>query len=79
MSVRWTLTIDCARPARLAAFWNLALGYVDASPPEGFASWPEWFRAFGVPPEEWDDGATSRIPGEYARLFHFSRSLSPRS
>jgi hypothetical protein len=31
MSVKWTVTIDCAHPAELAAFWNLALGYVDAS------------------------------------------------
>jgi hypothetical protein len=74
MSVKWSVTIDCAQPATLTAFWNLALGYVDASPPERFASWPEWFRAFGVPPEEWDDGPISRIPAEHGRLFRSSRS-----
>jgi len=57
MSARWTVTVDCADPAALAAFWCLALGYVEASPPEGFGSWPEWFAHFGVPQEEWDDGA----------------------
>jgi hypothetical protein len=35
VTTRWTVTIDCAHPARLAAFWRLALGYVAASPPEG--------------------------------------------
>ena len=48
MATRWTVTMDCADPARLAAFWRLALGYVEASPPEGFASWPEWLTHFGV-------------------------------
>jgi hypothetical protein len=38
MTTRWTVTIDCAHPAELAAFWSLALGYVEASPPAGFAS-----------------------------------------
>jgi hypothetical protein len=31
MATRWTVTMDCADPARLAAFWRLALGYVEAS------------------------------------------------
>jgi hypothetical protein len=57
MSTRWTLTFDCADPAALAAFWRLALGYVEAPPPQGFSSWQEWLTNSGVPPEEWDDGA----------------------
>jgi hypothetical protein len=32
-------------------------------PPQGFASLPGWFRASGVPPEEWDDGANIEDPG----------------
>ena len=62
MSARWSLTFDCADPAALAGFWRLALGYVEASPPEGFASWPAWFAHFGVPREEWDDGAYIEDP-----------------
>jgi hypothetical protein len=42
MATKWTLTIDCSSPAVLAAFWAVALGYVESSPPEGFASWEEW-------------------------------------
>jgi catechol 2,3-dioxygenase-like lactoylglutathione lyase family enzyme len=63
MSTRWTVTFDCADPAALAAFWCLALGYVAASPPAGFASWPAWFAHYGVPQEEWDDGAYIEDPG----------------
>ena len=57
MSTRWSLTFDCADPAALAAFWRVALGYVDGPPPEGFASWPEYLASVGVPAQEWDDGA----------------------
>jgi Glyoxalase-like domain len=55
--MRWSLTFDCADPAALAAFWRLALEYVDGPPPAGFASWPEYLAAVGVPEQEWDDGA----------------------
>jgi len=51
------LTLDCARPRELAAFWSLALGYVEPDPPPGWASWQEWLVGQGVPEDEWDDGA----------------------
>jgi hypothetical protein len=62
MQTRWTLTVDCRRPAALASFWCQALGYVEAPPPGGFESWQEWLTRFGVPPEEWDDGAYIQDP-----------------
>lgn len=33
------VTFDCAQPRRVARFWCEVLGYVPASPPEGFATW----------------------------------------
>jgi hypothetical protein len=54
MSTKWTVTIDCADPAKVAAFWRLALGYAEVSPPPGFASREEWLGHVGVPPEERD-------------------------
>jgi hypothetical protein len=57
MTTPWSLTIDCARPSLVAAFWALALGYVEPPPPNGFATWEDWFRQQGVPESEWDDGA----------------------
>ena len=62
MTTAWTLTIDCASPAKLAAFWKEALGYVDAPPPEGFATRQEWLERHGVPEDEWDDGAALSDP-----------------
>ena len=57
MTVRWSLTVDCAEPRVLARFWAVALGYIERPPPAGFVSWEAWFTDFGVPEAEWDDGA----------------------
>ena len=79
MSTRWSVTFDCADPAALAAFWCLALGYVQASPPEGFASWPDWFERYGVPPEEWDDGAYIEDPGGVLPGISFLKVPEPKA
>jgi Glyoxalase-like domain len=57
VATNWSMTIDCADPARLAAFWALALGYAERPPPIGFASWEEWLKHHDVPEDEWADGA----------------------
>ncbi|MDX2296819.1 MULTISPECIES: VOC family protein [Streptomyces] len=44
------VTIDCADPMRLAAFWCEVLGYVVPPVPEGFATWEEYDRS--LPAEE---------------------------
>lgn len=44
------VTIDCAEPTRLAAFWCEVLGYVVPPVPEGFATWEEHDRS--LPTEE---------------------------
>jgi len=51
------MTLDCADPAAQARFWKVALGYVDAPPPEGWGSWEAWYVDQGVPRDEWNDGA----------------------
>jgi hypothetical protein len=62
MSTKWSLTFDSARPAELAKFWCVALGYVEAGPPTGFETWQAWFTHFNIPEEEWDDGAYIEDP-----------------
>ena len=60
MSVRYQLVIDCADPDRQARFWAAALGYELAPPPAGFATWDDYYRDLGLPPEELT-GAADRI------------------
>ena len=53
MLTRVDLTLDCANPQLLAAFWKTAAGYVDEPPPPPFATREEWLSQFD---DEFDDG-----------------------
>ncbi|MFD5519320.1 VOC family protein [Streptomyces sp. NPDC127066] len=57
MEMTMQLTIDCADPPRLVAFWSEALGYVPEPPPGDHATWREYWEAMGVPEEELPAGA----------------------
>ena len=52
MAAGFTLVIDCSDPDRLSRFWEAALGYVAAPPPDGAASWDEYWRDFGLSEED---------------------------
>jgi len=65
-------------PGTLAAFWSLALGYAEASPPQGFASWAEWLEHAGIPPEEWDDGAYIEDPDGVRPSISFLKVPEPK-
>ena len=56
MATGFTLVIDCSDPDRLSRFWEAALGYVAAPPPDGAASWDEYWRDFGLSEEDLDIG-----------------------
>ena len=73
MSTTWALTVDCAHPRPLAAFWALALGYVEPPPPDGFGSWEAWLVHYGVPEEEWDGVAYLADPAGQAPGLSFLR------
>jgi hypothetical protein len=79
MAISWSLTIDCAHPAKLAEFWALALGYVTSPPPAGFASREEWLTHHGVPAEEWDDGAYLSDPAGMAPGLSFLKVPEPKA
>ncbi|WP_280839380.1 VOC family protein [Micromonospora sp. A200] len=51
------VTIDCADPRRMVAFWAEALGYVPEPPPDGHRTWRDYWAATGVPAEELPEGA----------------------
>jgi catechol 2,3-dioxygenase-like lactoylglutathione lyase family enzyme len=64
------ITVDCADPGGLAAFWAEALGYRLQDPPAGFASWDEALEAMGVPPANRNDASAVVDPeGAGPRLF----------
>lgn len=74
------VVIDCADPADLAAFWAGALaprGYAVPAPPGGFADWPAFLDAQGVPPERWNDASALESEG-HPRIF-FQRVDEPKT
>ncbi len=70
MTTRLQVTIDCADPAALAAFWAAALGYQIQDPPAGYTTWPEALAAWGVPESEWNSASAVVDPtGQGPRVF----------
>ena len=71
MPVSYQLVIDCAEPEPMAHFWAAALRYVVAPPPEGHATWDDWYRSIGVPEEELGIGDDSIVDptGEGPRIW----------
>ena len=70
MTAAIQLVIDCADPDAQARFWAAALGYVVQPPPEGFATWDDALRAWGVPEEAWNDASAIVDPeGGRPRVF----------
>ena len=39
MALKVQVTFDCEDADRMAAFWAIALGYIEQPPPRGFDSW----------------------------------------
>jgi hypothetical protein len=48
------ITFDCADPGALAEFWAEALDYQLQPPPDGFETWDDALRTFGVPEDQWN-------------------------
>jgi hypothetical protein len=70
MAIAVQITFDCADPDRVAAFWAEALGYLVQPPPEGYASWPAFLTAQGIPEEEWPHVSAIIDPaGQGPRIF----------
>ena len=70
MTREFQVTFDCADPAAQAAFWAEVLGYQLEAPPEGFETWPDALKAFGVPEGQWNSRSALRpVDGDGPRIF----------
>ena len=64
------VVFDCARPGELASFWATALHYQVQPPPEGFDSWEDALRSWGIPEELFDSRSAVVDPeGNGPRIF----------
>lgn len=79
MAISVQVTIDCADPARLAAFWAAALEYELQPPPEGFESWPAALTGWGVPESEWNSASAIVDPAGAGPRVFLQRVPEPKS
>src|ERR1043165_4858973 len=79
MTTRWSLTFDCHDAEGMARFWTVARGYRDCPPPEGWDTWEAWLEHFGVPEEEWGDGASLQDPQGVLPKISFLRVPEPKT
>jgi hypothetical protein len=79
MATSVQIVIDCADPARLAAFWATALGYEQQAPPPGYASWPDFLTAQGVPEAEWNAANAVVDPAGVGPRLFFQRVPEPKA
>lgn len=68
VSYSFQVTFDCHDIQSMTRFWAVALNYSIQQPPDGFASWPEFAAARGIPRELWR-GAVIDPAGPGPRLF----------
>ena len=61
MSVRFQIVVDGKDVEGLARFWAAALKYVPEPPPQGFASWREFYVSLGVTGDDLDIGTDSIV------------------
>ncbi|MEV7209054.1 MULTISPECIES: VOC family protein [unclassified Streptomyces] len=65
------ITFDCASPERVGRFWCEVLGYVAASPPEGFATWDDYNGS--LPAEDRDAWFGCSDPSGVGPRLYFQR------
>ena len=73
MATTVQVVIDCADPARLARFWATALDYIVQPPPDGFGSWEDALRAWGVPESEFNSASAVIDPDGVGPRVYFQR------
>jgi hypothetical protein len=72
------VTFDCADPDRVANFWAATLGYKLQDPPEGYATWPEFLTASGVPEADWNKASAIVDPDGRGPRIYFQRVPEPK-
>lgn len=78
MATSVQIVFDCADPNRLATVWAAALHYKMDDPPTGFASWPEFLKAQGVPKSEWNSASAIVDPDGIGPRIYFQQFDTPK-
>lgn len=72
------VVFDCADPSRLAKFWASALHYEEQDPPPGYASWPDFLKAQGIPEVDWNNANAIVDPDAMGPRIYFQQMDTPK-
>jgi hypothetical protein len=78
MATRFGITVDCANPATLGAFWCAVLGYQEEPAPAGFPNWTSYDLANGISVEQANAGMTIVDPAGTGPRIYFQRVPEPK-
>src|SRR3989440_265078 len=78
MGTSTQIVFDTVDPDRLARFWAEALHYKLQDPPTGFASWPAWLKAQGIPESEWNSASAIVDPDGKGPRIYFQQMDTPK-
>jgi hypothetical protein len=78
MATSVQVTFDGADPDRLASFWATALGYSKQDPPPGYATWPAFLAAQGIPDDQWNSASAVIDPEGRGPRLYFQRVPEPK-
>src|SRR2546422_1463741 len=78
MGTSTQIVFDTVDPDRLARFWAEALHYKLQDPPTGFASWPAWLKAQGIPESEWNSASAIIDPTGKGPRIYFQQMDTPK-
>jgi len=78
MARRFGITVDCADPIALGAFWCALLGYQEEPPPAGYRDWAAYDAANGISAEQANAGMTIVDPAGTGPRIHLQRVPEPK-
>ena len=78
MGTSTQIVFDTVDPDHLARFWAETLHYKLQDPPTGFASWPAWLKAQGIPESEWNSASAIVDPDGKGPRIYFQQMDTPK-
>jgi hypothetical protein len=72
------IVFDCRDPGALSEFYAAALHYKLQDPPEGFASWDDALKSWGVPEKEWNSASAIVDPEGRGPRIYFQQMDTPK-
>jgi hypothetical protein len=72
------IVFDCHDPAGLSKFYAQALHYKLQDPPEGYKSWEEALKSWGVPEEQWNSASAIVDPEGGGPRIYFQQMDTPK-